>query len=381
MAEAARPIRVAIDATPLIGRPTGVGSFVGGLLGGLATRRDVWPLAFAVSWRRRGAIRERVPDGVAIARRAMPARPLHLAWRRAGLPPVEWFVGPVDVVHGTNYVVPPARRARRVVSVHDVTTVRFPEMCTPATLAFPDLIRRAVARGAWVHTLSDFVASEVVELFGAEPTRVRTVHLGIPPLAAPDPGASARFLPEGAERYVLAIGTAEPRKDLPGLVAAFDRVVAQGGAARRDLALVLAGPEGWGSDDLSAAIGSARARDRIVRTGWVDDAALAGLLEGAVLLAYPSRYEGFGFPPLQAMAHGVPVVATRAGAIEEVLGDAAELVDLGDVDALADAIARVVDDDDRRRDLVVRGTARAGRYGWDRCADGMADLYRDALAT
>lgn len=380
MAEARRPVRVAVDATPLIGRPTGVGSFAAGLLAALAARDDVSPRAFAVSWRRRGAIVERLPAGVAAAQRAMPARPLHLAWRRVGFPPIEWFVGPVDVVHGTNYVVPPARRARRVVSVYDVTTVRYPEMCTPATLAFPDLIRRAAARGAWVQVPSRFVAAEVVELLGADPSRVRVVPLGVPDLPAPDLGAPARTLPEGATRYVLAVGTAEPRKDLPGLVAAFDRVVGEGGPSRRDLALVLAGPDGWGSDALDAAIAAARAGSRIVRTGWVDDATLAGLLGGATLLAYPSRYEGFGFPPLQAMARRVPVVATRAGSLEEVLGDAAELVDPGDADALAGAISRVLDDDALRRALVARGTARAARYGWDRCAAGFADLYREALA-
>jgi glycosyltransferase involved in cell wall biosynthesis len=367
-------LRVALDATPLIGRPTGVGAFCAGVLGGLSRRGDVATSAFAVSWRRRHAIDGRVPPGVLLPDRAMPARPLHAAWRRAEVPPIEWFVGTTDVVHGTNYVVPPTRRAARVVTVHDLTTVRFPELCNRATLAFPGLVRRALAHGAWVHTHSASVAGEVVEVFGADPARVRPVASGVPPLASPDETAPSRYLPPGLSRYVLAVGTAEPRKDLPGLVAAFDLLAAD----RPDLGLLLAGPEGWGSADLHRAIDAAGARARIVITGWVDDATLAGLLVRASVLAYPSLYEGFGYPPLQAMAAGTPVVATRSEAVEEVLGDAAALVPPRDPESLAAALEAVVDSPDNARALRARGLVRASTYDWDACAAGLVSLYRDA---
>ncbi len=373
----AERLRVALDATPLIGAPTGVGAFCAGVLAGLSRREDVTATAFAVSWRRRHAIDGRVPSGVGIAGRAMPARPLHAAWRRSELPPLEWFVGGIDVVHGTNYVVPPTRRAARVVTVHDLTTVRYPELCNRATLAYPALVRRALAHGAWVHTHSEWVAAEVADVFGADRARVRAVASGIPALPAPDLAAPSRVLPLGTSRYVLAVGTAEPRKDFPGLVAAFDELA----VTRPDLALVLAGPEGWGSGELAAAISSAASAGRIVRTGWVDDATLAGLLAGASVLAYPSLYEGFGYPPLQAMVLGTPVVATRAGAIEEVVGDAATLVAPRDRGALAAALAAVVDSEEVAASLAARGHDRAQLYGWDRCAEGLTALYRDAVAT
>jgi glycosyltransferase involved in cell wall biosynthesis len=372
----AERLRVALDATPLIGTPTGVGAFCAGVLEGLSRREDVATTAFAVSWRRRHAISGRVPAGIRIAPRAMPARPLHAAWARAEVPPLEWLVGAADVVHGTNYVVPPTRRAARVVTVHDLTTVRYPELCNSATLAFPGLVRRALAHGAWVHTHSSAVAAEVVDVFGADPARVRAVASGVPPLVAPDEGAAARYLPPGVERYVLAIGTAEPRKDLPGLVAAFDLLAEE----RPDLGLVLAGPEGWGSADLHRAIGAARWPSRVVITGFVGDAALAGLLRRASALAYPSLYEGFGYPPLQAMAAGTPVVATRAPAIEEVLDDAALLVAPRDTAALASALASVVDSGETAKALVERGLARAATFDWDRCAAGLVALYRDAAS-
>jgi len=159
------PLTVAVDATSLLGRPTGIGVFTAGLLAGLAGRSDVEPSAFAVSWRRREGIEALLPRGVPARQRAMPARPLHLAWRHCELPPVEWFIGPTDVVHGPNFVVPPTRKAARVMSVQDLTPVRFPELCDPATLVFPSLVARALDHGAFVHASTRFIADEVLEYF------------------------------------------------------------------------------------------------------------------------------------------------------------------------------------------------------------------------
>ncbi len=175
---------MAIDATPLLGTRTGVGRFCEGALGALATEPGLEVEAFAVTWRRRRRLPPLVPARVDVHQRAMPARPLHLAWAHLGGPVVEWFVGPADVVHGTNFVVPPTRRAARVVTVHDLTTVRFPELCDRSTLGFPRMVRRAVADGAWVHTPSRFVADEVVAELGVDPARVRVVYHGVPTSAA-----------------------------------------------------------------------------------------------------------------------------------------------------------------------------------------------------
>ncbi len=281
-------------------------------------------------------------------------------------------------MHGTNFVVPPTRRAATVVSVHDLTPLHHPELCDEATLAYPGLIRRALARGAWVHTDSAFVAGEVTDAFGVDPDRLRVVHPGIPDLpVVAERDATAvlsRLLPSGSGRYCLAVGTAEPRKDLPGLVRAFGEVAARHG----DLRLVLAGPPGWGEDALASAVAASPARDRIVRTGWVEPRDLAVLLSHASVLAYPSLYEGFGFPPLQAMRAGVPVVATRAGSLPEVLGNGALMVEPGDHDALVLALEASLVDDALRRRLVAAGKARSSGFSWERCGAGLEDLYRDA---
>ena len=366
---------MALDATPLLGRGTGVAAFVDGALHGLAGDGDLELSAFALSLRGTRSLPDRLPEGVRPCRRPMVAGALLRVWSRADVPPVEWWTGAVDVVHGTNFTAPPTRGAGEVVTVHDLTPVRHPELRSPATRHFPALVRRAVGRGALVHTPSAFVAAEVVDHFGAEPERVRPVHHGIPAVPAGTwegrTGLEFTDLP-----YILALGTVEPRKDLPTLVQAFDALA----SSRRDLRLVIAGPGGWGREALEEAIERAAHGDRVVRLGYVHDHERAALLRGAAAFAYPSLYEGFGLPPLEAMVAGVPVVATRAGALPEVLGDAACLVPAGDRDALAQALGLVLEDEVVRAGLVDRGHRRAKDFSWESCAAGLAGIYRDAAA-
>jgi glycosyltransferase involved in cell wall biosynthesis len=350
--------------------------FCDGALSGLSTRPMLEVSAFAVSWRRRHGIVARVPAGVSTRQLPMPARPLHAAWRRFSGPPVEWFIGRHDVVHGSNFVVPPTARAARVVTVHDLTVVLYPQLCDPPTLAFPALVREAAAGGAWVHTPSQFVADQVVAELGIDRERVRAVHHGIPPPPSDrgSPSGVPFALPQGCRRYVLSIGTIEPRKDHPLLVSAFASV----SAAHPDVALVVVGGDGWGVDRYLAAVEASPSRARIVRPGYLDDRALDAALRHASALAYPSLYEGFGFPPLQAMAAGVPVVATATGAIPEVVGDGALLVSPADGDGLAAALSRVLDGGTDIDDLVERGRWRSDSFSWEACADGLTAIYEDA---
>jgi glycosyltransferase involved in cell wall biosynthesis len=362
---------VALDATPLIGEGTGVATFTRGAIAALARRNDVDVTAWGLTVRGRDELAKVVPPGVQVRDRAMPAGLLGRLWSRIDWPPGEWWTGDADVVHGTNFIVPPTKRAATVVSVYDLTAVRFPQLCAPASLRYPELVRRAVRRGAWVHTLAAAIAEEVVELLGVPGERVRVVPSGLDAARPGDPATGHAIA--GAVRYVLALGTVEPRKGLPDLVRAFDRLA----ATRPDLHLIVVGPDGWGTESFDAAASMARHHDRIRRLPWVDVAARDDLLAGARVLAVPSVYEGFGYPPLEAMAAGTPVVATSVGSLPEVLGDAASFVDAGDVDALTDALAVVLDDDAVAGDLARRGPLQAATFTWDACADGLVELYRD----
>lgn len=367
------PLRVAVDATSLYNARTGIGRFTASLLEAVAGHPDVEVIAFAVTWRGQERLSTMLPAGIAAAHRRSAAAPLRALWRRLDHPRIERWTGPIDAVHGTNYVVPPARGAQ-IASVHDLTFLHHPEFCTADVLQYPGLLRRAIGRGAWIHTDSEFVREEVIELLGVEPARVVAVPLGVAPPPSRD-AAHGRAV-AGAERYILALGTIEPRKNLPRLVAAFDALAADD----PELRLVVAGPDGWGLDEYAAAVQRSHHRGRIVRLGFVTEADRGDLLAAATVVAVPSVYEGFGLTAVEAMLAGVPVVASRAGSHPEVIGEAGLLVDPHRTDDLAEALARVLTDASLAADLRRRGAERAARYTWGTTAAGVTDLWRRAVS-
>lgn len=365
-------MRVAVDATSLLGPRSGVGVFTQQVLTELGARPDLDVTAFPISVRGRRALASAVPAGIRVRTPLLPARPLHRLWARSDRPAIDRAIGHHDVVYGPNFVVPPSAAAR-VVTVHDLTCVRFPELCEPHTLAYPDLVRRAVDAGAWVHAVTEAVRLEVIDLLGVDENRVVTVHEGPPDRRDGDP-VRGRAL-AGTDDYVLAVGTVEPRKDLPSLLHAIDRLAPD----HADLRLVHVGSDGWGTTTFDDTLADLGHPDRIRRLGRRSDEELRHLYAGARVVAYPSIYEGFGLPVLEAMSAGVPVVATSVPAIVEVAGEAALLVDVGDVDALADALDRVWTDDGLRNRLRTAGAARVERYSWSACADGLVALFARAV--
>jgi glycosyltransferase involved in cell wall biosynthesis len=365
----AADLRVAFDATSLLGTRTGVGEVTAHLLEALTHVPDLDVTAYAVTWRGRDELMAALPSGVSGATRPFPARATRILWPRLTTPKIERWTGPVELVHATAFVAPPSD-APVLLTVHDLTCVRYPEMCTTDTLTYPRLISVALERGAIVHTYSDFVASEIREHFGLSGDRVVRVYPGLAQTEDGDPTRGRRIA--GADRYVLALGAIEPRKNLPTLVRAFDLVAARDAEAT----LVVAGPDGWGAEAFEAALGDATHRSRIHRLGYVGTRDRRDLLAGARALAFPSVYEGFGHPPLEAMRAGVPVVGSAGGALPEVLGDAALLPEPDDTCAIADAIERVVGDEAVRRDLIARGRERAAAFDWRHQVDEFATLYR-----
>lgn len=365
-------LRAAIDATPLFGARTGVGRFTDELIHHLSTRADVELVGYAVTWRAHGDLGSLLPPTVRATTRKMAAAPLRALWRRGDHPRIERWTGAIDVVHGTNFVVPPARAAT-VSTVHDLTFMHHPELCTADVLEYPALLRRAIAAGCWIHTVSSFVGEEVVDMLGVDPERVVTVPLGITPAPSHDGGRGRRLA--GSDRYVLALGTIEPRKNLPVLIDAFELLAAED----PDLHLVVAGPDGWGVEAFEESLGRARHADRIVRLGFIGEVDRGDLMAGAGAVAVPSLYEGFGLTAAEAMLAGTPVVASDVGSHREVVGDGGLLVPPTDRDALAGALSAVLTDPDRAADLRRRGAIRARLYTWEATAEGVVELWRRAL--
>jgi glycosyltransferase involved in cell wall biosynthesis len=320
-------VRVALDTSPLALTRAGTARHVRGLVRALAGR-----------------------DGLELEQRSFggDGRVAKLArdtwWYLAGLPRA---ARRDDVLHCTTFRGPLRARPPLVVTLHDLSFLRHPETLpvwhrlSGRALAGP-VARRADA----VVAVSEFTAREAVELLGVPRERIRVVPNGVEEAFAPDGPAA-----EGG--YALAVGTLEPRKNLARVVEA---------ARLAGVVLRVAGGKGWGGVDAPGWV------------GFVDDDELAALYRGARCLVYPSLYEGFGIPVLEAMACGTPVVTSRGGATEETAGGAAVLVDPLDVESIAAGIA----DADRRRDeLRAAGLAHARRFAWARAADEVEALWRE----
>ena len=358
-----------MDVTALLGSTTGVGQMVRQLASRLPRYPSVDLTGLIVSWRGRGRLVHVIPPGWKMKPLPLPARLTHEGWRRFDRPRLRGF----DLVHGPNYIVPPADGAARLVTVHDLTAWRFPELVDSHSQHYPRHLARAVAEGAHIHAVSSFVAEEIEAELGVESDRVHVIRNGYEPIVDGD-AERGRSLIGGP--YVLAIGTIEPRKDYVTLV----RAMAAVWPIIPDLKLVIAGADGWGAGELDSVIGELRVADRIKRLGYVSDPVKADLLAGAELLAYPSVYEGFGLPLLEAMGAGLPVVSTSAGAIPEIAGRAAVLVEPRDPSALAGALLSVLEDDELRVQLADAGRRQAVGYSWDSAADDLIETYRKLTA-
>ncbi len=318
-----------------------------------------------VSWRGRGRLEQVIPPGWKMKPLPLPARITHTSWRRFSWPNVGGF----DVLHGPNYVVPPGDGAVRLVTVHDLTAWKYPDLVDNHSRHYPRHLERSVAEGAHIHAVSSYVAAEIEHELGVDPERIHVVRNGYRPVAA---GDAARGRSLVGSPYILAVGTIEPRKDYSTLVEAMSSVW----PVFPDLKLVIAGAEGWGARQLDETIDRLGVRRRVNRFGYVSDPVKADLLAGAELLAYPSVYEGFGLPILEAMHAGVPVVSTTAGAIPEVAGRAAVLVEPRDPTALAGAMLSVLEDDGLSQHLTEAGRAQVVGYSWDRATEELIDTYR-----
>jgi glycosyltransferase involved in cell wall biosynthesis len=354
------PTTVAFDTGPLHGPKTGIGYAVEALHAALSGRDDLHLRDYVLSFR------AALAPGT--SRLPLPASIAQRLWAHSPHPVVDRWLGDASLVHGTNYVVPPTRLPT-LVSVYDCWFLIHPEQANPAVRRAGAVLRAAVARGAVIHTSSAATEAVVRALFPATP--VCTVQLGPLPLPTPVPTPP---VPELAARpFVLAIGTLERRKNLPTLVKAFGALAAR----HPEPLLVLAGGDGDDTSAIGAAIddlGPEHSR-RVLRTGRVEEGVRSWLLQHAAVLAYPSLDEGFGFPVLDAMQAGTPVVASTAGSIPEVAGDAAMLCDPLDHVALSDALITLLTDDDARTRLRDAGAVRWRLFDWQVTADAMVDLY------
>ena len=285
-----------------------------------------------------------------------------------------------EVLH-VQYVAPPLCAARVVVSVHDIAYERYPEFFTPAEVArFRALVPLTIRRAAAVLTLSEFSKRDIVRRYCVPPEKVVVAPCAADPMYRPlrDEAriAETRTRYGTGEHFILCVGNVQPRKNLRRLIEAYVRL-RRAGATRHKLVLV--GKKAWLADDTFAAARESGYAEELVFTGYVPDDDLVALYNAAELFVYPSIFEGFGLPPLEAMACGTPVVTSNTSSFPEVVGDAALTADPLDVEALAAAMAAALSDADLRARLAAQGLERATMFSWEETARIIAGVYHHAL--
>ncbi|HVR42398.1 MAG TPA: glycosyltransferase family 1 protein [Thermoanaerobaculia bacterium] len=352
-------MRVVVDARPLVGNRTGIGVHTAEIAGRIAL--DPPPLL---------AAHAPIDDRSGIEHLALRIDPslLGLLWQQRILPRVLGEEN-ASVLWGPHGTLPLASRVPAVVTVHDLTSITMPHRHELKTvLSFNLLIGPSLARAAGIAAVSRATADQVARGFGVPRNRIEIVPNGVGPEFTPTDESVPR-LPRGLEprRYVLYAGTLEPRKGIGDLVAAWEELPDRP-------PLVLCGDPGWGAGALRRRIRRLARGGDLILAGFVPRAELAALYRHALVFVYPSRDEGFGLPPLEAMASGAPVIAAAGGAIPEVVGEAAIVVPPGDASALRSALVRLLTEPALRAELRERGIERASLFSWDRSARLMAEL-------
>jgi glycosyltransferase involved in cell wall biosynthesis len=297
------------------------------------------------------------------------------AANHTSLPLVDWLDRGADVFHATNQVSNPPRRPRLTATIHDLTSWLLPAVHTAGNRAADQrFAERILKRADGLIAVSENTRSDAVRVLGLDPAKIRVIHSGVTQnFFQATPASAAAVAAKFVLRrpYILFLGTLEPRKNLERLLDAYAQLSAP---TRAEFELVLAGPTGWAEPQTLARLRTAKG---VRLLGYVQEEDLPGLTAGAAVFAYPSLYEGFGFPVAQAMAAGVAVLTSATSSLPEVAGDGALLVDPHSVTEIREGLTRLLHSADLRRELGTKGRNQAERYRWETCAAASLQFFRE----
>lgn len=376
-------LQIGIDYTAAIHQTAGIGRYVRELVGALAGMQNN---GFVPQYRLFVAAAGRnfhlPPPAANFSWHPTPITERWLArfWYRLRLPlPVQTWTGPLNLFHAPDFFLPPVRRqTRTLVTVHDLSFVRLPETTmTGMERQLNTWAPLSVQRADHVIAVSEATRQDLIELYGTPPEKISVLYHGVG--LAFRPITDAAKLSAVRKKYnlnevpfVLSVGTIQPRKNYGRLIQALARL-------DPPVALVIVGSKGWAYESVFNQIAQLGLEKRVHFPGFVDDTDLPALYSAAALFAYPSLYEGFGLPALEAMACGTPVVASNQSALPEVVGQAGLLVDPYSVDEIATALNQILTYDRLRAKLSIAGMAQAAKFTWPKMAAKLIKLYQQLL--
>lgn len=363
-------MKVCVDVQAAVTQRAGVGRYTKALVENLGNSAGNDRLSlFYFDFKGQGEALK-AANATVSATRWIPGRLVQLAWKTMSWPPFNMFAGPADVYHFPNFIIPPLSRGHSVVTIHDASFLRFPEMAEERNLRFLKArIKDTVQRADAIIAVSKFSADEIVSLLGASPDKMHVIYEGISPSFEPAEPHTAVEEVQGLgmdKPFLLTVGTLEPRKNTMFLIEVFEKMKDFDGY------LAIVGMPGWKCQPILDRMASSSRAKNIRYLRYVTDKQLKALYTRAELFMFPSLYEGFGFPPLEAMACGAPVISSATGSLPEVLGDAAVVIDGFDANNWAEqATCRLGD-----RSLVPKGRTQAAKYTWSKAAADTWNVYR-----
>ena len=370
-------MRIGIDYTAAVRQGAGIGRYTRELVRALAEldRDNDYALFAAASGHR--LLAKNWPPNFRTRSVPLSDRALAILWHRLRLPLwVELATGPVDIFHSPDFVLPPVRRAKTVLTVHDLSFIRYPQ-CADANLRayLNQVVPRAVHQADLILADSQNTEGDLVELLGVEADKIEVLYPGVEDRFHPIEDQA--LLEEVRKRYnlpyqfVLGLGTLQPRKNFMRLIEAYSLLVSRHHA----LQLVIAGGKGWLYNEIFATVERLGLEEKVVFPGFVADEDLPALYNLTDLFVFPSLYEGFGIPPLEAMACGTPVITSDASSLPEVVGEAGLMVEAKDVEALAGAMKRILEDNALRERMIAKGAEQASKFTWGGAAFRLLSLY------
>jgi glycosyltransferase involved in cell wall biosynthesis len=373
-------LHIGVEATSLIGHRSGVGQTTKSIVEALVTLDEgVEITLLPISLRRGSWVRHALEahPRITVARNRLPAKVANWVWSKAEWPPAELFCGKIDVFWGPNFILPPLVKAAGVVTVHDVAFVDVPESCSEAVLAYNQTVPAMVRRANRIIVPSQFSAERLGDWMPEERERIRVVHPGVRrefrerggPLTPPRMDALGI-----REPYAAYVGNLERRKNVDGLMRAFELVQ----HVHPDAQLVLVGAPSVGWEQISARHAKFVDSGAVRVVGYLPDEEVAAIVRGARVFVYPSFYEGFGIPPLEAMAAGAPVVAAKTSSLPEALGEHARWVHPDDIEGIASAIGDHFEG--RPDDGTIEAARRwAAGFTWAASAATTLDVFGEAI--
>jgi len=371
--------RIAIDATALPVKPVGAGNYIVHLTRSLAALESGFEWIIFVQRASRNVLGVEPRKDLKIVELDDKPPAARLVWEQARFPALIRQMG-VDLLHSPHYTRPVFLSCRSVVTFHDMTFFLFPHLHTRSKrIFFPLAMQMSKRRADLLIADSESTRQDAIRILKISPEKIVTVPLGVSPdfrpitdCALKDEVRRKYKLPD---QFILFVGLVEPRKNLPLLLDAYYQVCKQGDAPP----LVITGRRGWMYEQVFEQIRSLGLQEKVHFTGYVSSQELPIVYNLAEVFVYPSLYEGFGFPPLEAMACGTPVITSAVSSMPEYVGSAGILVPPGDQTALAGALRNVLDDEKLRRELKRKGPEQAAKYTWERTARQTLQLYRQVL--